>query len=103
MISQVTSREVVHDQVNILSVLECVIHVHDERVIQLCEDLPFIHDTLKTALSQYSGLGHLLHSILLLCLFAFYLPNLAKTSLADAILVVKSTLTQSYRWKRINT
>ena len=34
MISQISSTEEVHDQVEVLSVLECVVHIDQERTVQ---------------------------------------------------------------------
>ncbi len=97
MVSQVTSSEQVHQQVQAFPVLECVIHIHEEGTIQLSEDLPLIHDGLDTSLSYDPGLRHFFHSVYLLSLFSLYLPYFAKTTLADAVLVLEISFCLSYR------
>ena len=96
MIPQVTPREVVHDQVKVLSILECVIHVDDKRVIELCEYLSLIHNTFETAFRQDARFGHFLHGILLLVLFALDFPDLAEAAFPDAVLISEGTLRKSY-------
>ena len=92
VVPQVTSREIVHYQVEIFSILESVIHVDNEGVIELCEYLPFIHNTFETAFREYARLGHFLHGVLLLSLFSLDLPDLSEAALPDAILISEGTL-----------
>jgi hypothetical protein len=92
VVPQISSIEQVHHQVQILSILEGIVHVHDEGVVQLRQNLPFIHDRLYTSLRYNSGFGHLLHGVLLLGLLAFNLPNLAEATLADAVQVCEVAL-----------
>jgi hypothetical protein len=44
MVTQVTSAQVVHHQVEVLSVLKGVVHVHEEHVLQLRKDLALVDD-----------------------------------------------------------
>lgn len=44
VVAQVSSVQDVHHQVQVLSVLESVVHVDYERVVQLRENLAFVHD-----------------------------------------------------------
>ena len=92
VVPQVTPRKVVHDQVKVFPILECVIHVDDKRVIELCENLSFIHNTFETAFRQDARFGHFLHGILLLVLFALDLPDLAEAAFPDAVLISEGTL-----------
>ena len=89
VVTQVATREVVHDEVKIFSILEGVVHVDDERILQLGQDLALVDDRLDTALGDDSCLAHLLHGKVLLGLFALYTPHLAKAALADAEVVHK--------------
>ena len=43
MITKVATALHLHYQVQIVSVLECLHHVHYERVLELCEDLSLIN------------------------------------------------------------
>ena len=92
VVPQVAPRKVVHDQVKVFPILECVIHVDDKRVIELCENLSFIHNTFETAFRQDSRFGHFLHGILLLVLFALDLPDLAEAALPDCIVILEIRL-----------
>eukprot|EP00350_Pseudokeronopsis_sp_OXSARD2_P009766 CAMPEP_0170541540 /NCGR_PEP_ID=MMETSP0211-20121228/1249_1 /TAXON_ID=311385 /ORGANISM="Pseudokeronopsis sp., Strain OXSARD2" /LENGTH=65 /DNA_ID=CAMNT_0010844307 /DNA_START=764 /DNA_END=961 /DNA_ORIENTATION=- len=44
VISEVSSSEQVHHQKQVISVLESILHVHNEMVFELSEDLPFVQD-----------------------------------------------------------
>ena len=44
MVAEVSTREVVHDEVKVFSVLESIVHVDDEHVLELGQDLAFIND-----------------------------------------------------------
>lgn len=100
VVPEVSAREIVHDKVQILPVLERIIHIDDVWVVQLSQDLSLIHHRLETALGQDSCLGHFLHCIILLRLFAFDLPHLAEAALSNAIHVSEMTLRERYQ-KRI--
>lgn len=56
MVTQITSGQVVHHQVEVLSILKRVIHVNYEEILELCEDLAFIDDGLNAALRDDPGL-----------------------------------------------
>lgn len=85
MVAQVPSIQQVHHQIEVLSVLEGVVHVDDLRVIEAAEDLLLVHDRLDAALCDNASLGHLLHRVMLLSLLALDSPHLAEASLSDAI------------------
>ena len=95
MISQVSSVQYVHNQVKVLSILESVVHVDNERVVQLSQDLSFVHNRLDATLCNDSGFGHLLHSVLLLGFLPVNLPNLTEASLTHAILIIEVILSES--------
>ncbi len=84
----------VHDQVEVLAVLEGVVHVHEERIVELGEDLPLVHDGLHGALGDYTGFRHFFHRILMLELFSLYFPNFTEPALADAVEVAEGVLGQ---------
>ena len=44
VVPQVTALEEIHDEVKVLSVLEGCFHVHDEGVLEVAEEIAFIHD-----------------------------------------------------------
>lgn len=89
VVTQVTTREVIHDKVKVLTILEGVVHVDDEWILQLSQDLALVDDRLDTAFGYDSCLAHLLHGKVLLGLFALHTPYLAKAALADAEVVNK--------------
>ena len=95
MITEVTTIEQVHDQEQVLSILEGVVHVYYEGVVQLCEDLALVHDRLYASFRYNSSLGHFLHRILLFAFLPLDLPHFPKASFADAVHVIEVTLCQS--------
>jgi hypothetical protein len=50
MVAQIPTREHVHHEIEILPILEGIVHIDDERVVELGENLPLVHDRLNTAL-----------------------------------------------------
>ena len=89
MVAEVAARQQVHHQVQVLAVLEGVVHVHQKRTVQESQDLAFVHHGLHAPLRQDSGLVHLLHCVDLPVLLVLNLPDFAETSLADANIVVE--------------
>ena len=43
VVTQVASSKQIHHEVQIFAILECIVHVDQERILQLCEDLALIH------------------------------------------------------------
>ena len=43
MVSEVTTREIIHYQVEIFPVLESIVHIDDIGVVELSEDLSLVH------------------------------------------------------------
>lgn len=89
MVAQITPGEHVHHKIEVLPILESIVHVDDEGVVELCENLPLVHYRLDTTLGDYTRFRHLFHGVGLLSLLTLDLPHLAKTTLADAKLVVE--------------
>ncbi len=50
VISQVATIEQVHHEIEVLSVLEGVVHIHQEWTVELRENLALVHNTLHTPL-----------------------------------------------------
>ena len=92
VVTEVSAREQVHHQIQILAILEGVVHVDDEGILEHGENLAFVHDRFDAALGDDSCLGHLFHSVAHFNFFAVYLPHLAKASLANAVVVAKVVL-----------
>lgn len=44
MVAKISSREQIHNQVQILSILKSIVHVDNKWIVELSQDLPFIHD-----------------------------------------------------------
>ena len=82
MVSQVTSSHQVNDKVQVLPIVECIVHVDEERVVELAQELFFIDYRVNTPLGDDSCLKHLLHCKELLCFLLLYFPDLAKASTA---------------------
>ena len=89
MVAEITTWQVVHYQVEILSVLKGVVHVDDEGILQLCQDLALIDHGLDTAFCYYSCLAHFFHGKVLLGLFSLDSPYFAEATLTDAKVVYK--------------
>ena len=87
VVSQIAAREKVHCEVEVVAVLKRVIHVDDERIVNLREDLSFVHDRLDAFLGEDSRLGHLFHSIMLFRFLPLYFPHFAETAPPNAVLV----------------
>lgn len=99
VVAQVTAVQQVHDQVERVSVLERIVHVHQEGTVQLRQNLPLVHDRLDAALREYSRLAHLLHGIqlLVLRLLPLHFPHFTEATLADAVVLLEMRLADSYQ------
>ena len=96
MVSQITTVQQVHYQVQALSVLESVVHVDEKRVVKLSEDLPLIHHRLNTSLGKNSRFAHFLHSVVLFGLLTLNSPDFTKATFSYAELVCERRLAHSY-------
>ena len=83
MIPQVSSIAIIHDQMQMLPILERINHIHQKRMLQLNQQLPFIHHRVDRSLRHDFHLLHLLHRINDLRGFLHHLPHLAKAALSD--------------------
>ena len=97
VVSQIATIEKIHDQIKILSILECVVHIDEEWTIELSEDLSFVHYTLYASFRQYSGFTHFLHGIFMLELFAIDLPYFSETTFSITKTILKTGLAYCYR------
>lgn len=99
VVAQVTTVQQVHDQIERVSVLERIVHVHQERTVQLRQNLPLVHDRLDTALREYSRLAHLLHGIhlVVLRLLPLDFPHFTKATLANAVVLFEVRLADRYK------
>ena len=87
VVAQITTGEVVHDEVEIVAVLERIVHVHEERVLQLRQDLTLVDDGLDAALGDDASLAHFLHCEELLGFLALHTPHFSEAAFANAIVV----------------
>ena len=96
VITEVASGQHVHYQIQVVSILERVVHIDDEGVVQLCEDLPLVHHRFDAPLRDDACFRHFLHRICLLRLLTLYLPDLPEAALSDTVLVVEIGFGQRY-------
>jgi hypothetical protein len=87
VVTQVTTRKIVHYQVKVFTVLESVVHVHDECVVELFKNLPLVDHGLHTALGDDPCLRHLLHRIVVFFFFPLDPPYFAEPTLSNAEVV----------------
>ena len=96
MVSKISTWQIVHDKVKIFFVLKGVVHVDDEWILKLRQDLSLVNDWLHTALCYYSCFTHFFHGKVLLGFFSFNSPYFAKSALADAKVINKVGFRYSY-------
>ena len=92
VITEIASRQHVHHKVQVVSILKCVVHVHDEWVVKLGEDLSLVHHRFDAPLRDDACLGHFLHRVCLLGLLSLDLPDLPKAALPDRIVILEIRL-----------
>ena len=85
VVPEVTAFHKVDDEVEVLPVLEGVVHVDDEVVADLLEEEAFVHYAVSAALEDDAGLEHFLESVELRRLPHLHLPDLAEPTLPDAV------------------
>ncbi len=85
VVPEVTSWQEVHHQVQIFTILESIVHVDDEWIVELSQDLSLIHHWFDASFRYDTSLRHLFHGIWLLSLLPFDLPYFSESSLADAV------------------
>ena len=89
VIPEVAPRHEVYDEIQIVPVFKRVVHIDEEWVMQLAEELLLVHDGVHAALGDYSGLRHLLHRKKLLLFSEDDFPNFAETASSNDMLVVE--------------
>ena len=89
VVPQVPPREQVHHQVEVLPVLERVVHVDQKRVVELGEDLPLVNDTFDASFGDNTSFTHFFHGVALLAFLPLDLPHLPKAPLAHAVQVLE--------------
>ena len=90
MVPEVTTVQKIHDEVQVLTVLKCIVHVDEERIMKLRKDLPLVHDRFHASFCENSGFAHFLHGEILLALLLVYLPDFAESTLTNAKMIVKA-------------
>ncbi len=66
MVPQISSVLIVHNQVQILAVLESIGHVDDERVVQLGQKVHLVENRRDRLLANNFGFAHFFHRVDLL-------------------------------------
>ena len=92
MVTKITARHDIDDQVEVLPVLKRILHVHEEGMVELAEEFLLIHDRVDTALGDDSRLGHLLHCEELFLFLLLDFPHFAETASSNHILECKVVL-----------
>ncbi len=83
--AEVSSREVVHDEVEVLLVLEGTLHVHDKVVLDLRQQVPFVHHRVHTLLHDHLRFQHLFHREHFLGLPVSHFPDFPETPPTDHV------------------
>lgn len=96
VVAQITTRKVIHYQVEVFTVLECVVHIDDEEVVQLFKNLAFVDHGLNAALGNYASFGHFFHCVVLLLFLSLNSPDLPKSALTNAEVVDEVSFGYSY-------
>jgi len=95
MVAQIASRKVIHRQVEVLPILEGEVHVDQEGVVQLREDLALVHHGFHRAFGNHPRLAHLLQGVFLLVLLPLHFPHFAEPALSNAVGVVEGVFGDS--------
>jgi hypothetical protein len=87
MVTEISSTEQIHDEIQVLSVLESIVHIHQERTVKLCKDRTFVQDRFHRSFSEYASFTHFLHCECPLKLLIIHLPHLSKASFSHTNVV----------------
>jgi hypothetical protein len=106
---QVTAREEVHHQIQVVSVLKSELHVHDEVVVIPCQQRPFVENRVDRSLRdnpanrRLLSLRHFLQRVVLLVVQESHDPHLgsakpyfSKTSFADNHFILEACFVNSF-------
>ena len=86
MIAQVSSKEQVHNQIQIHFVLKCIVHIDYEITVDHREQLEFVHYARNAFFGNNSRFCHLFHGILFALFFlGFNAPNFTKASSTNGV------------------
>ncbi len=83
VVPQVPACQQVHQQVQVLTVLEGLVQVDQKGVVQLSQDLLLVHDRLDTFLGQHLGLRHHFQCVVRSALLLDHPPHPAETPVSD--------------------
>jgi len=92
VVAEIASIQQVHHEIKIFPVLEGVVHVDQEHILDLSQDLPLVHNRFHRPLRYNPSFAHLLHRILLLVLLPLHTPHSPKASLSNTEVVSKRIL-----------
>ena len=56
VITEIATRQVIHHQVQVLSVLKRVVHIYNEEILKLCKNLALVDDGFDTSLGDDASL-----------------------------------------------
>lgn len=87
--SKVSSRQQIHDEIEVISVVEGATHVSYEGRRQSLKYFALVEDIVNTFFHNDQGLAHFLHCVKLLGTNQLYLPNFAISPLANNFYEVK--------------
>lgn len=85
MVAQIPAAKVVHDEVEILMVLEGAFHVDEEGVTELAEDPALVEDAVDVVLLDHALLGDFFHGPVLEGFLVAHLPHPPESTKADLI------------------
>lgn len=97
VIAEVTPRHQVNHQVQVFLIFESVLHVDQERVVQLYQKLLLIEDRVHRSLHDDACFRHFLHGVELALFAMFYLPHFAEAAPSYHITEVEMVLCHGYK------
>lgn len=85
VVPEITTRHQVADEVDVVTILEGVLHIHDERVTELGEELPLSHNGVQGPPAHNPRLLHLLEGEECFGFLVLHFPDFAEAASADAV------------------
>lgn len=89
MVPEISSAHVVHDEVEVVPILEGVEHINEEGVFELAEKLAFVHDGGDGFFGDDETFGHLLHGEGFFFLTRLDLPDFSESSLSNDVVEIE--------------
>lgn len=83
MISQISAVYVVHDEIDVLSVLKGIGHIDEKMVSNSSQKVSLVHYRADGLFEDDFGFVHFFHGEDLACFFGFDLPNFAESTFSD--------------------